>query len=110
MRNRAVLWSGYAGLLALLIVVSALWLTSYGKNKSYLQEVQAKVPGVAEQSKNLQSGGESDLFALLPFLNSVLTLPESNDFDLNDPPLTRRMGLYRGVEVSDATQTLYQNR
>ena len=91
-----------------MIVVSALWLTSYGKNKSYLQEVQAKVPGVAEQSKNLQSGGESDLFALLPFLNSVLTLPESNDFDLNDPPLTRRMGLYRGVEVSDATQTLYQ--
>ncbi|AUX92254.1 type VI secretion system membrane subunit TssM [Mixta gaviniae] len=108
LRNRAVLWSGYAGLLALLIVASVLWLTSYGNNKSYLQEVQAKVPGVAEQSKNLQSGGESDLFALLPFLNSVLTLPESKDFDLNDPPVTRRMGLYRGVEVSDATQTLYQ--
>ncbi|MDU4092093.1 MAG: type VI secretion system membrane subunit TssM [Pantoea sp.] len=108
LRNRAVLWSGYAGLLALLLVVSLLWFTSYGNNKSYLQEVQAKVPAVETQSKNLQANGESDLFALLPFLNSILTLPESQAFDLNDPPITRRMGLYRGVEVNDASQTLYQ--
>ena len=108
LRNRALLWSGYAALLALLVVVSLLWFTSYGNNKSYLQEVQAKVPTVEAQSKNLQASGESDLFALLPFLDSVLALPESKDFDLNDPPVTRRMGLYRGVEVSDASQTLYQ--
>ena len=108
LRNRAFLWSGYAALLALLVVVSLLWFTSYGNNKSYLQEVQAKVPTVEAQSKNLQASGESDLFALLPFLDSVLALPESKDFDLNDPPVTRRMGLYRGVEVSDASQTLYQ--
>lgn len=108
LRNRAALWSGYAALLALLAIVSALWLTSYGNNKSYLRDVQAKVPNVEAQSKKLQASGESDLFALLPFLDSVLALPESKAFDLNDPPVTRRMGLYRGEEVSDASQTLYQ--
>jgi type VI secretion system protein ImpL len=108
LRNRAVLWSGYALLLALLVFVSLLWFTSYGNNKSYLREVQAKVPDVVAQSKQLQSRGEGDLFSLLPFLNSILSLPESSDFDLKHPPITRRMGLYRGVEVSDATESLYQ--
>ena len=108
LRNRAVLWSGYVLLAAALVIAGLLWMTSYNNNKSYLQEVQAKVPQVVKLSQNLQANDLSDLYALLPFLNGVLHLPESQDFDLNSPPLTRRMGLYRGVEVSDATLTLYQ--
>ncbi|KYP88537.1 type VI secretion system protein ImpL [bacteria symbiont BFo1 of Frankliniella occidentalis] len=108
LRNRALLWSGYIALAAVLVVASLLWFTSYGNNKSYLQQVQARVPEVARQSTALQGSDPRDLFALLPFLNSVLHLPESDEFDLNSPPLTRRMGLYRGAEVSDATQALYQ--
>ncbi len=108
LRNRAVLWSGYVLLAAALIIAGVLWLTSYNNNKAYLQEVQAKVPQVVKLSQNLQANDLTDLYALLPFLNGVLHLPESEDFDLNDPPITRRMGLYRGVEVSDATLSLYQ--
>ena len=108
LRNRALLWSGYIALAVVLVVASVLWFTSYGNNKSYLQEVQARVPEVARQSTALQGSDARDLFALLPFLNSVLHLPESEAFDLRSPPLTRRMGLYRGAEVSDATQALYQ--
>ncbi len=107
-RNRAVLWSGYVVLAAALVIAGVLWITSYNNNRSYLQEVQARVPEVAKLSQNLQANDLTDLYALLPFLNGVLHLPESKDFDLNDPSITRRMGLYRGVEVSDATQTLYQ--
>ncbi|KGT95222.1 type VI secretion system protein ImpL [Erwinia typographi] len=107
-RNRAVLWSGYVVLAAALVIAGLLWITSYNNNRSYLQEVQARVPEVAKLSQNLQANDLTDLYALLPFLNGVLHLPESKDFDLNDPSITRRMGLYRGVEVSDATQTLYQ--
>ncbi|WP_249925647.1 ImcF-related family protein, partial [Escherichia coli] len=47
-------------------------------------------------------------FAMLPLLNGLLELPKSADFDVNDPPVSRRMGLYRGNDVSDASQTLYQ--
>ncbi|MGE9551093.1 type VI secretion system membrane subunit TssM [Erwinia amylovora] len=108
LRNRAVLWSGYVALVAALVIAGLLWVTSFSNNKSYLAEVQAKVPKVAELSRNLQANNLTDLYTLLPFLNGVLHLPDSQDFDLNNPPITRRMGLYRGVEVSDATLALYQ--
>jgi type VI secretion system protein ImpL len=108
MRNRAVMWAGYAALLAALAVVSGLWLTSYGNNRDYLTEVEAKVPGISEQVKALRGRTQGDLFALLPLLDSLSTLPQSETFDINHPPLTRRMGLYRGDDVADASQTLYQ--
>lgn len=108
MRNRAVMWAGYAALLALLIVISGLWLTSYGNNRDYLAEVDARVPGISEQVKALRTRTQGDLFALLPLLDSLSALPQSEHFDVNHPPLTRRMGLYRGNDVADASQTLYQ--
>ncbi|WP_312721811.1 type VI secretion protein IcmF/TssM N-terminal domain-containing protein, partial [Escherichia sp. AM3] len=55
LRNRAVMWSGYAALLALLVILGGLWLTSYAKNKAYLEEVDAKVPMLEQQSKALQN-------------------------------------------------------
>lgn len=47
-----MIWSGYAALLALLVILGGLWLTSYAKNKAYLEEVDAKgaAAGPAEQS------------------------------------------------------------
>ncbi|WP_342325036.1 type VI secretion system membrane subunit TssM [Kosakonia sp. BYX6] len=108
LRSRAVIWSGYAALLALLIIISALWFTSYGNNKDYLDEVQAKVPALDQQIKALRNRQQGDLFALLPLLNGLSALPQSEEFDINNPPITRRMGLYRGNDVSDASQALYQ--
>lgn len=107
LRNRAGLWSGYLALLVIVVVAGALWLTSYSKNKTYLQEMAAKTPQVEQLGEQLQRQGNGDLFALVPYLNTLLHLPESKDFSLQDPPLTRRMWLYRGTEVSDASQALY---
>ncbi len=108
LRSRAVIWSGYAALLALLVILSALWFTSYGNNKDYLDEVQAKVPALDQEIKALRNRQQGDLFALLPLLNGLAELPQSEDFDINHPPITRRMGLYRGNDVSDASQALYR--
>lgn len=107
LRNRAGLWSGYLALLVLVLIAGALWLTSYSKNKAYLQEMAGKTPQVERLGAQLQRESSGDLFALVPYLNTLLQLPKSADFSLEDPPLTRRMGLYRGTEVSDATQALY---
>jgi type VI secretion system protein ImpL len=108
LRSRALLWSGYAALLALLVILGTLWLISYGKNRSYLNEVDAKVPGIEQQSRDLQQQNQRDLYSMLPLLNGLVTLPNSDAFDVKDPPLARRMGLYRGFDVSDASQSLYQ--
>ncbi|MFE8100789.1 type VI secretion system membrane subunit TssM [Brenneria goodwinii] len=108
LRSHAIIWSGYAALLTLLVVSGTLWLISYKQNNNYLDEVQAKIPEVAQQSKTLQGHNQQDLFNLLPLLNSLIDLPASTAFDVNDPPLTRRMGLYRGDDISNASQALYQ--
>ncbi|WPG19197.1 type VI secretion system membrane subunit TssM [Kosakonia cowanii] len=108
LRSRAVIWSGYAALLALLVILSVLWFTSYGNNKDYLDEVQAKVPALDQEIKALRNRQQGDLFALLPLLNGLAELPQSEEFDINHPPITRRMGLYRGNDVSDASQALYR--
>ncbi len=108
LRSRAVIWSGYAALLALLVILSALWFTSYGNNKDYLDEIQAKVPALDQEIKALRNRQQGDLFALLPLLNGLAELPQSEEFDINHPPITRRMGLYRGNDVSDASQALYR--
>ncbi|MEQ9885871.1 type VI secretion system membrane subunit TssM [Pectobacterium zantedeschiae] len=107
LRNRAGLWSGYLALLGLVLIAGGLWVTSYSKNKSYLQEIAGKTPQVEKLGQQLQREGDGDLFALVPYLNALLQLPKSADFSLEAPPQTRRMGLYRGTEVSDATQALY---
>ncbi|QTF07926.1 type VI secretion system membrane subunit TssM [Brenneria izadpanahii] len=108
LRSHAIIWFGYAALLTLLVVSGALWLISYKQNNNYLDEVQAKIPEVAQQSKMLQEHNQQDLFNLLPLLNSLIDLPASTAFNVNDPPLTRRMGLYRGDDISNASQSLYQ--
>lgn len=108
LRNRAVIWSGYTVLLVLLVSLGGLWLTSYARNRTYLEEVDAKVPRLAQLSKALQNQPQRDLFDLLPLLNGLVDLPKSEAFDVNDPPFSRRMGLWRGDDVSDASQSLYQ--
>ncbi|WP_205958595.1 type VI secretion system membrane subunit TssM [Pantoea stewartii] len=107
LRNRVGLWSGYLALLILVLIAGTLWLISYNKNKTYLQEMAAKTPQVEQLGDKLQKEVNGNLFALVPYLNTLLHLPESASFSLEHPPLTRRMGLYRGTEVSDATQALY---
>lgn len=109
MRNRAVIWSGYAGLFALQVILGGLWLTSYAKNEAYLEEVDAEVLLLDQQSKALQNHPQRDIFDLLPLLNDLVDLPKSGMFDVNDPPISRRMGLYRGDDISDASQSLYHN-
>lgn len=107
-RNRALHWAGYIGLALVLVILGIFWFTSYGNNKAYLAEVSAKAPSVERQGQGLTQLDSGDMFALLPFLNSVLHLPDSQNFSLDDPPFTYRMGLYRGDQVSDASNALYQ--
>jgi type VI secretion system protein ImpL len=108
LRNHALMITAYSGLVLGLVLFGGLWINSYANNQAYLQQVQQKVPDVERQGMALQYVGQGQLFPLLPFLNSLIQLPQSNDFSLASPPFSYRLGLYRGDEVSDASNTLYQ--
>ncbi|MGF6562833.1 type VI secretion system protein ImpL [Erwinia aphidicola] len=107
-RNRLLHWTGYSTLAVALLAASALWLTSYYKNHHYLQEVATRLPAVNQAATRLTQDNHGDIVDLLPFLNSLVSLPQSQAFALDKPPLTLRGGLYRGDQISEAAWGLYQ--
>ncbi|KFK97911.1 MULTISPECIES: type VI secretion system membrane subunit TssM [unclassified Serratia (in: enterobacteria)] len=107
-RNRALHWAGYISLGVILVILGGVWFTSYDNNKAYLADVTAKVPLLESQGQGLAQQATGDMLTLLPFLNSVLNLPESQHFSLQNAPFSYRMGLYRGAQISNASNALYQ--
>lgn len=108
-RNRLLHWIGY-GLLGLtLLITTLLWSTSYYKNQQYLNQVAARLPAIEQQAQRLTASNSVAILDLLPFLNSLVALPQSEAFSLDAPPLSMRGGLYRGDQISDAAMGIYQN-
>ena len=108
-RNRLLHWAGYASLGLALLIATLLWSTSYYKNQHYLQLVESRMDAVNQQANRLTQSHSADILDLLPFLNSLVALPQSDRFSLDAPPLSMRAGLYRGGQVSDAAWGIYQN-
>ncbi|PHM53247.1 hypothetical protein Xhom_04142 [Xenorhabdus hominickii] len=97
---------GYIVLAAILIATLDLFLISYNNNKNYLIEVQAKISSIVQQRAELKKNTD-DIYSRLPILNNLANLAKSQSFSLDDPPLSYRMGLYSGQQVSDASRTMY---
>lgn len=108
-RNRLFHWIGYGALTGALLLLSCLWLASYLQNQRYLDQVAARIAPITRQSQQVIHQPADNIFDLLPFLNNLVKLPLSDRFSLDNPPLTMRVGLYRGNQVSDAAWVLYQN-
>ncbi|MEQ1962096.1 type VI secretion system membrane subunit TssM [Xenorhabdus khoisanae] len=105
---------GYTILVTTLVFIITLFFTSYSNNKNYLMEVQAKIPSILRQGDELKQRAElkketnnTDIYSLLPVLNNLANLAKSEKFSLDNPPLSYRMGLYCGEQISDASRTLY---
>lgn len=108
-RNQLVHWVGYGVLAGVMTIVSGLWLVSFYQNQRYLTQIADRLPAMTQQSQQAVHQSAGNIFDLLPFLNSLVKLPLSDDFSLDKPPITMRAGLYRGTQVSDAAWGLYQN-
>ncbi|PHM73435.1 type VI secretion system membrane subunit TssM [Xenorhabdus kozodoii] len=106
-RKRLLAGLGYLVSVAVLALAANLLLTSYNNNKNYLMEVQNKIPEIVAQGDKLKKNS-NDIYALLPILNALSYLDKSHSFSLEKPPLSYRMGLYSGKQISEASQSLYQ--
>ncbi|CAO96910.1 type VI secretion system membrane subunit TssM [Erwinia tasmaniensis] len=107
-RNRILHWIGYSVMGLALLGASALWLVGYEKNQRYLHQVSERLPAVTRQAGRLMDDKSGDMLALLPFLNDLVRLPQSNLFAFDAPPLSLRGGLYRGDQIGRASWGLYQ--
>lgn len=107
-RNTTLHWAGYLLLGAIFMTAGLFWYSSYTNNHNYLKEVTAHVPVLERQGSEMELYNYQDIFTLLPYLNALKQLGSSASFSLDEPPLSYRLGLYRGAQVETASQALYQ--
>lgn len=107
-RNSMLHWSGYALLGALLVLAGTFWYASYRNNHAYLDEVARKLPAVEAQGNELDPLRQRDLFRLLPYLDALRHLSQSQQFATDSPPLRYGFGLYQGKQLEATASGLYQ--
>lgn len=107
-RRRWLQGAGYAALVVLLGLGGwGLW-QAYELNRNYLAEVSAKLPELGLNGQTIRSQA-GDILQVLPWLDSLRALPESQSFDVLDPPWRYRLGLYQGGSVEQSSSLLYQH-
>ena len=111
-RKRAADLVGYSVIGVLLVALLGACVNSWHNNKEYVAEVD----GNAKSFNRAAARGElptvvdssGDLASSLLILDRLRDLPKSEKFDIGDPPLGYRFGLYQGEKLQAATDGVYQ--
>lgn len=98
----------YGILAGVLLLLSVWWFISYFYNQRYLEQITAKVEQLTEQKKSTETLPAEKIVALLPFLDNLANLAQSETFSLSSPPSMMQAGFYKGTEVNHRAQRRYQ--
>ncbi|MDD5461307.1 MAG: type VI secretion system membrane subunit TssM [Methylococcales bacterium] len=93
--------------IAFALLISLLWLTSFIRNKAYIQEVSEQTQ-VLKQGVSQINPEQTDPLPLLPLLNAARNLPGGYADQKNGTPLTLTFGLYQGDKLGSAADELYR--
>jgi len=111
-RKRAIDLAGYSLIGVLLVVLLGACVNSWRNNRDYVAEVDsnAKAFNKAAARGELPTvvDSNSDIASSLPVLDRLRDLPKSSQFDIGDPPVGYRFGLYQGDKLQAATGGVYQ--
>jgi type VI secretion system protein ImpL len=108
--QRRQAWLRRAGHALVGIGVLALglaWFNSYRHNLRHVEEVLARVPAVAERIAGIKVDDRAPIGALMPVLDQLASLHASSRFDVDDPPLDHRFGLFQGDKLRAAADGAY---
>ncbi len=93
-RRRRRIGAACIALVGFVLVVG--WVISFTRNKSYVDEVAARVPDVSAAVAALTPADSNDVTALPQVLDKIAAAPRPTGFELGQPPLLNRLGLYQG--------------
>ena len=106
-RLRIIQAVGIATCVLLLIGMGTAWFVSYANNRAYLAEILPKALALAKQVQETPNTTDEDPAGLLPILNDARNLARSTQFDVANPPLSYRFGLYQGPKVVQTAASTY---
>ncbi|GAB3376404.1 type VI secretion system membrane subunit TssM [Azotobacter armeniacus] len=99
--------AGYGVVGIATLVLALAWFNSYRNNQRYVEEVAAKVPDVAVRIGTVKVDDHAQVTMVMPALDQLRALHVSARFDVNDPPLDYRFGLFQGDKLHAAADGVY---
>jgi len=100
-----------AGFVTMVVVSAALvagWVVSYGRNKSYVAEIDARLPDLKKAVESVPPANTGDVTPLPPVLSAVRAAAQPAEFAIDSPPLSMTLGLYQGSKLDAGAQLGYQ--
>ena len=100
-RRRWLAIGSLAASVALVLVVSTLWLLSFNANREHIAQVGARTAPLEQQVRSL-SPAQRDVLAVLPLLSAVRNLAGS------PPDWAKGLGLYQGDMLEEQAASVYR--
>ena len=101
--------AGFAVVLLVSVGLIAGWVVSYGRNKAYVAEIDAKLPELKKAVDALPPATSGDVTPLPPVLSAVRSAAQPAEFPLDSPPLSMSLGLFQGKKLDAGADLGYQH-
>jgi type VI secretion system protein ImpL len=102
----------FVGFALILLVSAALvagWVVSYGRNKSYVAEIETRLPDLKKAVDSLPPATSGDVTPLPPVLSAVRAAAQPAEFPLDSPPLSMSLGLFQGKKLDAGANLGYEH-
>ncbi len=96
----------FIGVTALTALMAFAWMTSYVKNKAYINEVSTQTAAIHQKTGEINPE-EADPLLILPLLNDARNISGGYADQQKSTPWFLSFGLYQGDKLGDAAVSLY---
>ena len=107
-RRRALRVTAVAAVAVVALVAVSGWTISFLRNKSYIDEVQARLPDLKTAVAQLPPATGAEMSVVPQVLDRAATLPDPTGYTIPEPPLLNTLGLYEGQYVAAGADIAYR--
>ena len=106
-RRRTLRIAAMASIAVFSVALIAGWALSFARNKSYIADVDARLPELKKAVASIPAANNGDVTSLPQVLTQVRAAAVPATFALPDPPLLNALGLYQGPKLDASAQIAY---
>ena len=100
--------AGFVLVLLVSVGLIAGWVVSYGRNKNYIAEIEARLPDLKKAVESLPPATSGDVTPLPPVLSAIRGAAQPTEFAIDSPPFSMSLGLFQGRKLDAAAELGYQ--